>query len=60
MMVTGKWLIESHPNPTDMTEEEIRMAISGNLCRCTGYKNIVAAIRWAAAYNAGQQPVGLG
>ena len=30
------------------TDEEIRVAISGQLCRCTGYKNIVAAVRWAA------------
>ncbi|MDQ3677461.1 MAG: (2Fe-2S)-binding protein [Actinomycetota bacterium] len=59
MMVTGNWLIENHPNPTEMTEEDIRMAISGGLCRCTGYKNIVAAIRWAAAYRAGETPVGL-
>jgi aerobic carbon-monoxide dehydrogenase small subunit len=58
MMVTGNWLINNHPDPTNMTEEDIRMAISGGLCRCTGYKNIVAAIRWAAAYRAGQPTVG--
>jgi carbon-monoxide dehydrogenase small subunit len=50
MMSTGRWLIERHPNPTQMTDHEIRDGISGNLCRCTGYDNIVKAIRWAAAY----------
>ena len=32
----------------DPTEEEIRWAISGNICRCTGYQNIVKAVQWAA------------
>ena len=41
--------VENLPSPT---EEEIRVAISGGICRCTGYKNIVAAIRWAAENNA--------
>ncbi len=50
MMATGRWLIEKHPNPTQMTDHEIRDGISGNLCRCTGYDNIIKAIRWAAAY----------
>ncbi len=52
MMVTGRWLIDKHPDPTNMTDYEIREAISGGLCRCTGYQNIVKAIRWAAAYEA--------
>jgi carbon-monoxide dehydrogenase small subunit len=52
MMVTGRALIDQHPNPTQMTDFEIRMAISGGLCRCTGYTNIIKAIRWAAAYEA--------
>jgi len=52
MMVTGRWLINKHPNPTQMTDHEIRDGISGNLCRCTGYTNIMKAIRWAAAYEA--------
>ena len=52
MMVTGRALIDKHPNPTQMTDHEIREAISGGLCRCTGYVNIVKAIRWAAAYEA--------
>jgi carbon-monoxide dehydrogenase small subunit len=45
MMLVGKSLLERNPNPT---EDEIRWAISGNLCRCTGYMNIVKAIQWAA------------
>ena len=46
MLMTGYWLLHHNPNPTD---EEIRTAISGNLCRCTGYVNIVKAIQFAAA-----------
>ena len=49
MMMTARGLLDENPNPT---EEEIRVAISGGICRCTGYKNIVAAIRWAAEHNA--------
>ena len=45
MMMTGRWLLDNNPNPS---EEEIREGISGQICRCTGYKNIVAAIQWAA------------
>jgi aerobic carbon-monoxide dehydrogenase small subunit len=45
MMMTSVALLEEKPNPT---EEEIRMAISGNLCRCTGYMNIVKSIQYAA------------
>jgi aerobic carbon-monoxide dehydrogenase small subunit len=52
MMVTGRALIDKHPNPTQMTDHEIREAISGGLCRCTGYNNIIKAIRWAAAHQA--------
>jgi len=37
-----------HNNP-DPSEEEIRRGISGNLCRCTGYQNIVGAVQYAAA-----------
>jgi carbon-monoxide dehydrogenase small subunit len=46
MMMTSVALLESNTSPS---EEEIRRAISGNLCRCTGYSNIVAAIKEAAA-----------
>jgi len=49
MMLVGTALLEHNPNPTD---EEIRWAISGNICRCTGYMNIVKAIQHAAAINA--------
>ncbi len=44
MMLVGASLLENNPSPTD---EEVRWAISGNLCRCTGYMNIVAAIQAA-------------
>ncbi len=45
MLLVGTALLERIPNPT---EEEIRWAISGNICRCTGYMNIVKAIQHAA------------
>jgi aerobic carbon-monoxide dehydrogenase small subunit len=45
MIMTGVSLLEENPNPT---EAEIRHALEGNLCRCTGYVNIVESIRWAA------------
>ncbi len=45
MMLVGTALLERNPSPT---EEQIRWAISGNICRCTGYMNIVKAIQHAA------------
>jgi carbon-monoxide dehydrogenase small subunit len=45
MMLVTSVLLEENPDPT---EEEIRWAISGNICRCTGYQNIVKAVQWAA------------
>ena len=45
MILTATAFLEKNPNPS---EAEIREAISGNLCRCTGYENIVKAIQWAA------------
>jgi carbon-monoxide dehydrogenase small subunit len=45
MMMTGQALIERNPDPSTT---EIREAICGTICRCTGYENIVRAIRWAA------------
>jgi carbon-monoxide dehydrogenase small subunit len=45
MMLTARALLDENPNPSD---EEIREAISGQICRCTGYVNIVKAVRWAA------------
>jgi aerobic carbon-monoxide dehydrogenase small subunit len=50
MMLTARALLDANPDPT---EEEIRVAISGQICRCTGYKNIVAAVRWAAGQREG-------
>jgi carbon-monoxide dehydrogenase small subunit len=46
MIVRAYRLLQETPHPT---EAEIRMGISGNLCRCTGYQNIVKAIQYAAA-----------
>ena len=46
MMLVGAALINENPDPSD---DDVRWAISGNLCRCTGYMNIVKAIRTAAA-----------
>jgi carbon-monoxide dehydrogenase small subunit len=45
MMMTARWLLDERPDPS---EEDIREALSGQLCRCTGYENIVRSIRWAA------------
>jgi carbon-monoxide dehydrogenase small subunit len=47
MMLTARALLDENPDPTD---DEIRVAISGQICRCTGYKNIIAAVRWAATH----------
>ena len=45
MIMTAVQLLETNPKPTD---DEIKHALEGNLCRCTGYINIVESIRWAA------------
>jgi aerobic carbon-monoxide dehydrogenase small subunit len=45
MMLVSSVLLEENPDPT---EEEIRWALSGNICRCTGYQNIVKSVQWAA------------
>jgi carbon-monoxide dehydrogenase small subunit len=45
MMMASVALLAENPEPT---EDEIRWALSGNLCRCTGYQNIVKAVMWAA------------
>ena len=50
MMLTGAALIEQNPAPTD---DDVRWAISGQICRCTGYMNIVKAIQAAAATASG-------
>jgi carbon-monoxide dehydrogenase small subunit len=49
MLMTARALLDENSDPT---EHEIRTAISGGICRCTGYKNIVSAVRWAAEYEA--------
>ncbi len=45
MMMAAKALLAENPDPT---EDEVRWALSGNLCRCTGYQNIVKSVLWAA------------
>jgi aerobic carbon-monoxide dehydrogenase small subunit len=49
MLMTARWLLDNRPDPS---EAEIREAISGQVCRCTGYENIVRAVRWAAEHPA--------
>jgi carbon-monoxide dehydrogenase small subunit len=49
MMMTARALLDENHDPSD---DEIRTAISGGLCRCTGYQNIVSAVRWAADHEA--------
>lgn len=50
MLMTARALLDRNPDPT---AEEIRAAISGQLCRCTGYASIVRSVQWAAAEQAG-------
>ncbi|MFJ9352797.1 (2Fe-2S)-binding protein [Streptomyces mirabilis] len=52
MMMTARWLLDHDADPS---EEDIREAISGQMCRCTGYENIVRSIRWAAEHGGGAQ-----
>ena len=47
MMLTARWLLDHNPDPS---ETQIREAISGQSCRCTGYENIVRSVRWAAEH----------
>jgi carbon-monoxide dehydrogenase small subunit len=47
MIMTARALLDENPDPS---EAEIRTAISGAICRCTGYANIVRAVRWAAEH----------
>lgn len=53
MIMSALGLLEENPSPT---EDEIRHGIEGNLCRCTGYQNIVEAIDYAAAVMRGDEP----
>jgi carbon-monoxide dehydrogenase small subunit len=55
MLMMAKALLDENPHPT---EEEIRFALSGNLCRCTGYAKIVQAVRDAARELAGGRDAG--
>ena len=51
MMLSARALLNRDPDPS---EEDVRWALSGNLCRCTGYQNIVKAVLWAARKEAGR------
>ena len=52
MIFASHELLRHNPNPTDT---EIRDGLEGNMCRCTGYQNIVRAVRWAADTMAGKE-----
>ena len=54
MMLTAAALLEENPDPSEL---DIRWAISGNLCRCTGYQNIINAVQWAARKMAATEAV---
>jgi len=47
MMMTARWLLDHNPDPT---QADVREAISGQFCRCTGYENIVRSVLWAAKH----------
>jgi aerobic-type carbon monoxide dehydrogenase small subunit (CoxS/CutS family) len=47
MMLTARWLLDHNPDPSP---EEVREALSGQVCRCTGYENIVRSVLWAAKH----------
>lgn len=53
MLMTARALLDRNPDPS---EEEIREAISGQICRCTGYSSIVRSVRWAAEHEAADAP----
>jgi len=53
MMLTALQILQRHPDPSD---KEIRHGLEGNLCRCTGYQQIVAAVQYAARKMAGNSP----
>jgi len=52
MMMTCRALLDRNPDPTDA---EIREAISGQICRCTGYSTIVRSVRWASVHEASKE-----
>jgi aerobic carbon-monoxide dehydrogenase small subunit len=51
MLMTARWLLDRNPDPS---EAEVREAISGQICRCTGYENIVRSVLWAAKHGGGE------
>jgi carbon-monoxide dehydrogenase small subunit len=53
MMMTARWLLDRSPDPSP---EEIREALSGQICRCTGYENIVRSVLWASKHRDGTPP----
>jgi carbon-monoxide dehydrogenase small subunit len=55
MLMTARALLDRNPDPS---ESEIREAISGQICRCTGYTTIVRSVRWAAAEQNGTRVAG--
>ena len=55
MMMTARWLLDNNPHPT---QQEVREAISGQVCRCTGYENIVRSVLWAANHESGDHSPG--
>ncbi len=57
MLMQASWLLDQNPDPTD---DEVREGIAGNLCRCTGYVNIVKAIQQGAAELRSETTAGAG
>ena len=55
MIMTAAELLQNNSDPT---EEEIKHALEGNLCRCTGYVNIVESVKWAAGKIGGKNVSG--
>ena len=51
MLMTARALLDRNPDPT---ESEIREAISGQICRCTGYASIIRSVRWASVHEAAE------
>ena len=55
MLMTARWLLDHNPDPT---ADQIREAISGQVCRCTGYENIVRSVQWAAKHDSAAEGEG--
>jgi carbon-monoxide dehydrogenase small subunit len=56
MLMTARALLDRTEDTTSLTDQEIREAISGQICRCTGYATIVRSIRWAAEHSQEELP----